>query len=205
MKQINFLRSIRSIPIKHPRRLGSIPRTIPIEVTLDGKVATLRLVSGPANVLTLDTVRAMRSTLKKLESDREVEVLVITAGKDGVFSAGLDLKELYSPDRDRLKSYWAEVQSLMTDLYGTHLGTVARMNGHSIAAGCIIGLMCDYRILVENGKVGLNEAALGMTMPWWITRALEKIVGTRHAERMVSLALLPCAKEAKIIGLVDHG
>jgi enoyl-CoA hydratase/carnithine racemase len=44
------------------------------------------------------------------------------------------------------------------------------MNGHALAGGCLIGLTCDYRVMLaeetDNKKkeplFGLNEAVLGM-------------------------------------------
>jgi enoyl-CoA hydratase/carnithine racemase len=48
---------------------------------------------------------------------------------------------------------------------------VGRLNGHTVAGGCIVALACDRRVmLAPEGKaapkMGLNEAALGMTLPW---------------------------------------
>lgn len=40
--------------------------------------------------------------------------------------------------------------------------------GHAIAGGCVLALNCDSRIMV-NGKfkIGLNEAKLGLVVPFW--------------------------------------
>ena len=62
------------------------------------------------------------------------------------------------------------MQCLVTELYFCRLATVARLNGHTIAGGCLLAMACDYRVMKRGAKIGLNEAALGMTLPWYGTR-----------------------------------
>jgi hypothetical protein len=174
-------------------------------VDIVGKVATLRLASGPANVLTMETLQSLRAVLKELEANQAVHALVVTSAADGVFSAGLDIKELYAPDRSRLVRYWGEMQSCVTELYGSRLATLTRLNGHAIAGGCIIALATDYRAMLAPSKIGLNEAALGMTVPWWISDLLGKAVGPKLQERLISLAEVSTAPNALTLGLVDQG
>lgn len=43
------------------------------------------------------------------------------------------------------------------------------LQGSCIAAGCLISLACDYRILADNPKyvIGMNETRLGLVAPFW--------------------------------------
>ena len=43
----------------------------------------------------------------------------------GIFSAGLNLLEMYGQERQDLLNYWARVQRMFLTLYGTRLITVA--------------------------------------------------------------------------------
>ena len=135
-------------------------------------MATLTLCKSP-NVLSMTTLQELRSNLKSLELNPEVDALVITStAGSNTFCAGLDLQEFHKPDPARLRAYWKEVQESMIELYGTRLATVAKLNGHTVAGGCIVALVADYRVMLAppEGKapfrIGLNEAALGMTLPW---------------------------------------
>lgn len=76
--------------------------------------------------------------------------------------------------------------------------------------GCIIAMACDYRVMLSlEGKplprIGLNEVALGMEIPWWIVDFMRKTVGSRQTERLVGRALLVPADEALKVGLIDQG
>ena len=63
-------------------------------LSIDGTVATLTLNNGSANVLSLDYLLDLRGALKEAEDNRDVEALVITARKNGIFCAGLELHEV---------------------------------------------------------------------------------------------------------------
>lgn len=65
-----------------------------------------------------------------------------------------------------MEHLFLQVQCLMTELYFCRLATVARVNGHAVAAGCLLAMAADYRVMQRGAKIGLNETALGMTLPW---------------------------------------
>jgi 3,2-trans-enoyl-CoA isomerase len=102
-----------------------------------------------------------------LEANEKVQAMILTSGLNSIFSAGLDLTELYSPDADRLPRFWESFQQVFLDLYGSRLATIAAMNGHALAAGCMLALSCDYRIM-SKGTIGLNESKLGIAAPPWL-------------------------------------
>lgn len=56
-----------------------------------------------------------------------------------------------------------------------------------------------------NGKaaIGLNEVAVGLTVPRWLCDVFAQTVGTRHAERILPLGTVMPAHKAKEIGFVD--
>jgi 3,2-trans-enoyl-CoA isomerase len=100
--------------------------------------------------------------------------MILASGLPSIFSAGLDLTELYKPDPSRLPKFWESFQQLYFDLYGSRLATIAAMNGHAPGAGCMIALSCDYRIM-SKGKIGLNESKLGICAPPWLGQQVRYI------------------------------
>jgi 3,2-trans-enoyl-CoA isomerase len=116
----------------------------------------------------------------------------------------------YKPDEIRLKNFWHSFQQVYLDLYGSRLATVAAIHGHAPAAGCMLALSCDYRIMAsadDSGKspsIGLNETKLGIVAPPWLGQQMIDTVGQRHAELGLSLGLLYDPNEALAIGLVDE-
>jgi 3,2-trans-enoyl-CoA isomerase len=124
----------------------------------------------------------------------------------GIFSAGLDLTELYQPDTDRLPQFWSSFQQVYLDLYGSRLSTIAAIQGHAPAAGCMLAISCDYRIMGVSfdGLIGLNEAQLGIVAPPWLGQQYMDTIGPRQAELALSLGTLFEAHEALKIGLIDE-
>lgn len=62
------------------------------------------------------------------------------------------------------KEYYWELERLLTDRFSCF-----SPQGASPAAGCLIALTCDYRIMADNPKytIGLNESLLGIVAHFW--------------------------------------
>lgn len=117
--------------------------------------------------------------------------------------AGLDLTQMYGAKKEFLEEFWYTFQEVWLTLYGTHLATVAAMNGHALAGGCIISLACDYRTIAQGVTIGLNEAAFGLVAPPWTIQMMIDVIGRRQAEKALSLGKVFGTEEAFSLGLVD--
>eukprot|EP00549_Striatella_unipunctata_P009187 CAMPEP_0118676832 /NCGR_PEP_ID=MMETSP0800-20121206/2271_1 /TAXON_ID=210618 ORGANISM="Striatella unipunctata, Strain CCMP2910" /NCGR_SAMPLE_ID=MMETSP0800 /ASSEMBLY_ACC=CAM_ASM_000638 /LENGTH=242 /DNA_ID=CAMNT_0006572399 /DNA_START=164 /DNA_END=892 /DNA_ORIENTATION=- len=161
--------------------------------------------NGPVNSLSLEMCKALSERIHHVEQDKSMKGLVLTSAFPSTFSAGLNLMELYRPNPDRLCEFWTSVQQLYIDLYGTRLAVVAAINGHAPAAGCMLAMACDYRIM-KNGpaRIGLNEASFGLVAPEWMGGLMLRTVGHREGEIALGLGKLYSPEEAKQVGLVDE-
>ena len=114
--------------------------------------------------------------------------------------------EMHNPDEARLTEFWKSFQQLFLNLYGSRLACIAAIDGHAPAAGCMLALSCDYRIMKENPKftIGLNESKLGIVAPPWLGQQLMDTVGRRRTEIALSLGLLYNPQQALEIQLVDE-
>lgn len=114
------------------------------------------------------------------------------------------MTEMYNPSPARLEMFWNSFQQLFIDLYGSRLSTVAAINGHAPAAGCMIALACDYRVMGDKaGVIGLNETTFGIVPPPWLAGLMIRTVGFRKGEMALSLGTLLQPHEAFEVGLVD--
>jgi len=129
---------------------------------------------------------------------------MILTSSTKVFSAGLDLLEMYEPEEQRLREFWTAVQQVYLDLHGSRLATIAGINGPAPAAGCMMAMACDYRISNRKGIMGLNEAQFGLVAPPWMGDLMLKTVGQREAEKALMLGTLYPAEDALQIGLIDE-
>jgi enoyl-CoA hydratase len=162
-------------------------------------VKTITLEGPGKNAL---STSLMESTLAAVRAAGDAPILLTGAGD--AFSAGLHLKEIVSLDVAGLTRFLGVLEELVEALY-LHPGpTVAFVNGHAIAGGCVLALTCDVRVMTarEGARIGLNEVALGLEFPPR-TFAMVRDRLTRPAlERVILEAALYDAKTARELGLV---
>lgn len=146
---------------------------------------------------------AMEAILQKLDEAAGAPILI--TGEGSTFSAGLDLKEVASFDAPAAERFLGLLVRMVDALYRYPGPTVALVNGHAIAGGCVIALACDARfaVNVQAARIGLNEVALGLRFPPAILELVRRRVPSRHVEKVVLGAGLCSPEEATRLGLLD--
>ncbi|MBI3183768.1 MAG: enoyl-CoA hydratase/isomerase family protein [Myxococcales bacterium] len=131
---------------------------------------------------------------------------VLLRGEGDAFCAGLDLKEICSLDEKGLEAYLRKLEALVETLYTYPGPTVALVNGHAIAGGCVLALCCDYQVAQANpkAKIGLNELALGVRFPPVTLSVIRERVPKRHLNRVLLGAELFEVSQALEMGLVEE-
>ena len=174
-----------------------------IETISHGPIREIRMNRPPANALSPELVQALSDSLSAaIDSGAGAVVL---SGLPGMFSGGLDVPTLIELDRDGVWSAWDDFLGFLRAVASSPIPTAAAITGHSPAGGAVISLFCDYRVMAEGDfKIGLNEVAVGIILPRFMFRALERVVGLRQAERLATAAMMVPPDEALAIGLVDE-
>ncbi|KAK4016545.1 hypothetical protein OUZ56_031502 [Daphnia magna] len=166
--------------------------------------AVVAMHKPPVNSLSLEMIQALSESLSELEKNK-CKGFILTSACPGIFSAGLDIREMYQPTEERLKEFWSSLQTLWLQLYGSKMASVALINGHAPAGGCLLAMCCDSRIMVNGkSKIGLNETKLGIVAPFWFKDTFVNTIGVRQSERALQLGSLFTPDEALKIGLVDR-
>jgi enoyl-CoA hydratase/carnithine racemase len=131
---------------------------------------------------------------------------LLLLGSDGAFSAGLNLKEVAGLDRSGMTRFLLLLDDLVEALYEYPGPTVACVDGHAIAGGCVLALCCEWRVAADRPdlRIGLNEVALGLEFPPRILALARDRVPRRHLERVVLEAGLHDPRTARELGLVDE-
>ena len=147
-----------------------------IEIEEHGNLRELRLARPPVNALNYDLVSALRDALAKAGADEKEGVIL--SGSPGIFSAGLDLKDLLALSREDLGRFWRAFFSLLKELASSPCPVVAALTGHSPAGGAVLALFCDRRIAVQGERfaIWLNEVQAGLVVPCPIQQALLRLL-----------------------------
>ncbi|KAJ1462685.1 ClpP/crotonase-like domain-containing protein [Pelagophyceae sp. CCMP2097] len=182
------------------RCASTIPRWLML--SRDGPFVTVSMAAPPVNTLTPALLDELVSTFACLEDDSTVSGVVLASDLK-CFSSGLDLAMFATAPRSDLVKYWTQFQELYLRLHGSRLTTVAAVEGHAPAGGCILAMMCDRRYMTPEAKLGLTETLIGLVPPNWILDLMAYVVGDRNAERYASDGAMLGADEALRVGLVD--
>ena len=175
-----------------------------IKVTIREKTAIITLDRGRSNAINSEMVAELTQMIRNIEHDDSI-LGVIIGGKDGYFSAGLDLFELYNYNEEEIKTFWTDFLNLIATLVAFRKPFIAAISGHAPAGGCLLSLCCDYRIMAE-GKyiIGLNEVPVGLIIPESIFSIYSFWLGKAMAYRYLLEGKLVDPTTALEVGLVDE-
>lgn len=165
-------------------------------------VAVVRMDRPPANALDLALGAELIAVAEEL-ARAEPDAVVVT-GRDGFFSAGLDLNLVPTLDAETQLEMVMGVNRLVAGWYGLARPVVAAVNGHAIAGGLVIALCADYRVGSRKGKLGLTETRVGVPYPANALAAVRAELSPPAARLLVLRAHLVEPPEALELGVVDE-
>jgi enoyl-CoA hydratase/carnithine racemase len=120
---------------------------VPVALTRGDQVWTLN-IGDDENRFSPEWLTGMEESLAAVRSSDEPCALVI--GASGKFySNGLDLEWVLA-HADEWVAYVQRVQNIFTNVLTLPVPTVAAINGHCFAAGAMLALACDYRVMRED-------------------------------------------------------
>ncbi|GET91231.1 3,2-trans-enoyl-coA isomerase, mitochondrial precursor, putative [Leishmania tarentolae] len=196
-----------------PKKPTEAPKFVRISTNEKG-ITNVQLARAPVNSMSLEVFQELNQWMLWLGSNEETKAVVISSAIPTVFSAGLDLAEVHNPKPDRVAVFWQSFQEMWLIFNSFPKPIIAAITGNSPAAGCIVAMGCDYRVMARGPKdntnssrlyrIGLNETKLGLVAPPWVMPAYAYLMGSRQAERMLQLGETPVADDAQKLGLVDE-
>ena len=168
------------------------------------RVALITLDDGKANALSRSMIADVRQALTAAEADPNCIAAVI-AGREGRFCAGFDLSVMQAGDMAAVTEMVADGGELVRHMYGATIPVVAACTGHAMAAGALMLLGADIRVGADGPfKVGLNEVAIGMTLPNWAYTITRERISKRHLQRSITNARLTDPAAAVDVGFLDR-
>jgi len=178
------------------------------DFTLDNDIATLcfDLEDSPVNILSADVLRSLDAKLDELKSAKNIKLLKVTSGKEGIFIAGADISEIENlKDEEEAYEVVREGQKILSKISALPYPTLAVINGACLGGGLELALCCDYRLATENPKtkIGLPEVNLGVLPGFGGTQRLKVLTGLSKALELILGGKILNGKKAEKLGLVD--
>ena len=166
-----------------------------------GNVAIVRLANGVTNAVSPELVEEMALALQEVQGRFRGMVL---AGGNKFFSIGLDLPALLKLSRKDMAAFWVGFEDAVLALYTLPMPTAAAIAGHAPAAGTILALACDFRMIASGKKLmGLNEIKIGLPVPFLADLMLRQVVRDRAATEIEYTGELLIPEKSQALALVD--
>ena len=175
--------------------------TVLVECKHQDKYTLIQMDDGKANALGFEMLAQLDNALDQAE---EAGKVVIICGRPGKFSAGFDLSVM-GEGGDGMLKLLRSGSAISRRLLAFPTPVILAVSGHAIAMGALLTLSADYRIgLHGTYKIGLNEVAIGMTLPYFaVELARERLVRT-HFASAVTMAKLYDSVGAVEAGFLDE-
>jgi enoyl-CoA hydratase len=173
-----------------------------VEVESVDEVAVVRLARGKVNALDTPLLTQLVACLEDVQRSDAGAIVLTGAGR--AFSAGVDLSTVLEGGPDYLATFLPALSAAFEALFGTTKPTVAAINGHAIAGGCILACACDVRVMADGpGRIGVTELHVGVPFPAAALEILRFAVRPDRVQELVYGAQTYPPADALALGLVD--
>ena len=154
------------------------------------------------NSMNSETRAELAEAFTKLESDNDIEVILLTGAKSKAFIAGADIKEFLKRKMDNqedLEKDWI-VTKIISNLTKP---VIAMIDGFCLGGGLELAMACDLRIASDRSKLGQPEINIGIIPGAGGTQRLTRLVGEGRAMEMILTGRMITAEEALSYGILN--
>ena len=176
-----------------------------ISVERNGAVTVLTIDRPHArNAIGLGTMAELDEALEELGRS-DASVAVITGAGDKAFIAGGDLKELESVRDEEFGTDMARrMRRTLDRITELPIPVFAALNGVALGGGAEVAVACDFRIAVDESRIGFTQVLLGVMAAWGGLERLAGLVGRGRAAYLLTSGRILSATEAEHIGLFEE-
>lgn len=120
-----------------------------IDLKREGEVFILTMGEGE-NRFNPPFIEAMHQALDTVEQSRGPAALVTVGGEEKFYSNGLDLVWFKGVGQPEQKEFTITVLKFLGRIMGFPVPTLAAINGHAFAAGAMLALAHDFRVMRQD-------------------------------------------------------
>ena len=176
-----------------------------IEISKNNHIGTLTINRPDSlNAMNREVLIEFINELKKIQSDKEIRVIIITGSGEKAFIAGADIKLMQKMNREEALEFANLGQELANLIEKSAKPVIAAVNGYALGGGCEIALSCHLRIASDNAIFAQPEVKIGLLPGWGGTQRLPRIIGRGLANEIILTGRNVTAKETLDIGLVNR-
>jgi enoyl-CoA hydratase/carnithine racemase len=154
------------------------------------------------NVLTLSMAEELCVSLKALEKDAGIKV-VLVAGKGKNFCAGADVNQFVEYTPMEALNFHRKLNEVGLTMRYLLKPVIAVLNGYALGGGLELAESADIRLASSSARLGQPEVDLGINAGAGGNVVLPRLVGRSMSMYLALTGEIITAREAFRIGLVD--
>ena len=151
------------------------------------------------NSLNAEVVDGLCSAIEKIKPGGDVRVVVLRGAGEKAFCSGADVGALVVTGEGKNL-----IPDTMRIVRNCCCPVIAMIYGYAVGAGCDLACACDFRIMADTARIGINPAKLGLVyFPESIHRFIGMIGGANVRELLFTGRFFT-AQRALEMGLVNY-
>ena len=172
-----------------------------VTLKTEGDISSIQMDDGKVNVFSPDMIQNFNDILDQVPVDKGA---MLITGREGMFSAGFDLKVMMSSPENAAAMVKSGFELLMR-VFTFPRPVVAACSGHAIALGAFLLCSCDHRIGCKGDfKIGANELRNNMIVPTPILELAKFRLIKSHKQRALLNAEMYSIEDAVVPGYLDE-
>jgi len=170
-------------------------------LTKEDNISIITLDDGKANVFSEEMSKQINQCLDDVPTDTGC---LVFQGRDGMFSAGFDLKVIQNGEVQKILDMSSSGFKLLARVFSFPRPVIASCSGHGIALGTFLLCCCDFRVGIKGDfMLGANEMRTNMVIPTPILELIRFRLNPSYKYRAILGAEMYSMEEAKEAGLLD--
>ncbi|QHE52735.1 enoyl-CoA hydratase-related protein [Pontibacillus sp. HMF3514] len=154
------------------------------------------------NCFNYDTLHQLGEIVSDIHVNPEVRVVIFTGAGEKAFSAGADLKERRTLTEAQVRRNVKKIRDVFNAVAELPQPTIAAVNGYAFGGGFELMLACDFRIAVNDTKMGLTELSWAIIPGAGGTQRLPRLIGEMRAKELILTAKKLTSEEAYEYGIL---
>jgi methylglutaconyl-CoA hydratase len=177
-----------------------------VDLKFIGEHVALITLNRPeaANAMSKALLDDLNSIVDELNSNKQINCVIITGSGEKAFCAGADLKERKGMNDEQVVDAVRYIGKSVLAVESIKVPVIAAINGVAFGGGLELALGCDIRIAADSAKLGLTETSLAIIPGAGGTQRLPRLIGVGRAKQLIFSAKAISASDALSIGLVEE-
>jgi enoyl-CoA hydratase/carnithine racemase len=175
-----------------------------VDLKREGEIFILTM-NGGENRFNRPFIEAMNQALDTVEQSRGPAALVTIGGEEKFYSNGLDLNWLMGDGQGERQEFIKSVLNFLGRVMGFSVPTVAAINGHAFAAGAMLALAHDFRVMrADRGFFCLPEVDINIPLAPGMTTLINSRLSPRVFRDLILSGIRVGGSQSKEWGIVDE-